>query len=560
MKKGNIYEGKVSSLAFPNKGIVYVEGEKVIVKNALPGQTVSFILSKNKTGSKEGRLLEVLVRSPLETCGRACTVFGKCGGCLYQTFPYTEELVVKEGQIRTLFENFLKSESGYAGVSADDFLEEIRSSPLSSGYRNKMEYSFGDEVKGGEMTLGMHVSGHFNDIVNTDGCNISDPDFEIIRKASLEFWKGTGLPFYHKNTGEGFLRHLLLRKGSATGEILVCIVTTSASGPVDIMRDYRDMILFLELSGNITGVVHIINDSPADAVKADETVLLYGREWFFDEVCGLRFRITPFSFFQTNTKGAGVLYSTVSGYVKEALSGSGSAGTVFDLYCGTGTITQIVSGVAEKAVGVEIVEEAVAAARQNALDNGIGNAEFIAGDVLKVLEEFDEKPDLIIMDPPREGATPKALAKILSYGVENIIYVSCKPTSLMRDLALFTEAGYRIKKAVPVDMFPGTGNVETVVLLSQQKPDDHIEIEINLDEIDATGAETKATYKKIQNWVQEKYGFHVTNLNIAQVKQKHGIIERENYNKPKSENSRQPGCPEEKVKAIEDALRHFQMI
>ena len=468
MKKGNIYEGKVSSLAFPNKGIVYVEGEKVIVKNALPGQTVSFILSKNKTGSKEGRLLEVTGRSPVETFDRACSVFEKCGGCIYQTFPYTEELSVKEGQIRALFENFLRSQSEYAGVSADDLLEDIKPSPVSSGYRNKMEYSFGDEVKGGEMTLGMHVSGHFNDIVNTDGCNISDPDFEIIRKASLEFWEKTGLPFYRRNTGEGFLRHLLLRKGASTGEILVCIVTTSVFRRDADMNDYCGRILSLELSRNITGVINIINDSPADAVKADEMVLLYGREWFFDEVCGLRFRITPFSFFQTNTKGAGVLYSTVSGYVKEALSGSGSAGTVFDLYCGTGTITQIVSGVAEKAVGVEIVEEAVAAARQNAQDNGIRNVEFIAGDVLKVLEELEEKPDLIIMDPPREGATPKALAKILSYGVENIIYVSCKPTSLMRDLALFTEAGYRIKKAVPVDMFPGTGNVETVVLLSHE--------------------------------------------------------------------------------------------
>lgn len=539
MKKGNIYEGKVSSLAFPNKGIVYVEEEKVIVKNALPGQTVSFILSKNKKGSKEGRLLEVISRSPLESCGPACHVSGKCGGCIYQTFPYREELAIKAGQIRTLFENFLKSEPSYEGVSADDFLEDIKPSPISSGYRNKMEYSFGDEVKGGQMTLGMHVSGHFNDIVNTDGCNISDPDFETIRIAGLDFWRETGLPFYHKNTGEGFLRHLLLRKGASTGEILVCIVTTSSVFADDIMNNFCKMVLSLKLSGNITGVINIINNSPADAVKADNMVLLYGRDWFFDEVCDLSFKITPFSFFQTNTKGARTLYTTVSEYVKEAISGSDKTGTVFDLYCGTGTITQIVSGVAEKAVGVEIVGEAVIAARENARLNGIENVEFIEGDVLKVLEALEEKPDLIIMDPPREGAAPKTLAKILSYGVESIIYVSCKPTSLMRDLSVFTEAGYRIKKAVPVDMFPRTGNVETVCLLSKgDVKSQKLRVEFSLEDMDTDGFKKGATYNAIRDWIKEKYGYWVTNLNIVQVKQKHGIIERENYNKPKSPDSK----------------------
>ncbi|MBO4374247.1 MAG: 23S rRNA (uracil(1939)-C(5))-methyltransferase RlmD [Lachnospiraceae bacterium] len=562
MKKGNLYEGKVVMSAFPNKGIVHVDGEKVIVKNALPGQTVSFILSKNKTGSKEGRLVEVLERSDIEDMSSACSVFGKCGGCIYQTLPYEEELKIKESQIRTLFENFLRSEPEYAGVSSDSFLEEIRPSPVYAGYRNKMEYSFGDEVKGGDMTLGMHVAGHFNDIVNTDECNISDPDFEIIRKITLSFFRTEGMPFYHKNTGEGFLRHLLLRKGINTGEILVCIVTTSAFEAADIMKRFCEQLLSMHTSGNITGVVHIINDSPADAVKADRTVLLYGKDCFYDEVCGLRFRITPFSFFQTNTLGAQVLYSVVRRYVEEALGGGdGRTGTVFDLYCGTGTITQILSGVAKRAVGIEIVEEAVAAARENAQINGITNTEFIAGDVLKVLEGLDEKPDLIIMDPPREGATPKALAKILDYGVDSIIYVSCKPTSLMRDLALCTDAGYRIIKAAPVDMFPRTGNVETVVCLSKgDVKSKKIRVEFSLEDMDTDGFKKGATYNAIRDWIKEKYGYRVTNLNIAQVKQKHGIIERENYNKPKSPDSKQPGCPEEKIKAIEDAMRHFQMI
>jgi len=579
MKKGNIYEGKVTMFTFPNKGIVLVEGEKVVVKNALPGQTVSFILSKNKTGSKEGRLLEVLERGEEESLENTCSVFGKCGGCIYQTLPYESELKIKEKQIERLFDNFLSGQPEYKGVRAADFLQPIKPSPFSKGYRNKMEYSFGDEVKGGDMTLGMHVSGHFNDIVNTDGCNISQPDFEIIRKYTLDFFSSAGLPFYHRNSGEGFLRHLLLRKGVATGEILLGIVTTSACIDRADLKGFVSGLLKLSLSGKVTGVVNIINDSSGDAVKADEMNLLYGKDHFFDEVLGLRFKITPFSFFQTNTKGAEVLYSVVAEYVKKALADDGgSAGTVFDLYCGTGTIAQILSGFASKTVGIEIVEEAVEAAKENAALNGIDNTDFIAGDVLKVLEGLAEKPDIIIMDPPREGATAKALARILSYGVRNIVYVSCKPTSLMRDLALFTEAGYRIIKAVPVDMFPRTGNVETVVCLSKGSTmsgghrlwtdrseaetvkSQKLRVEFSLEDMDTDGFKKGATYNAIRDWIKEKYGYRVTNLNIAQVKQKYGIIERENYNKPKSSGSKQPGCPEEKIKAIENAMRHFQMI
>ncbi|MCR5777374.1 MAG: methyltransferase domain-containing protein, partial [Lachnospiraceae bacterium] len=254
-----------------------------------------------------------------------------------------------------------------------------------------------------------------------------------------------------------------------------------------------------------------------------------------------------------------VLYKKAREY---ALSGNDDSekGIIYDLYSGTGTIAQMMAAVASKVVGIEIVEEAVEAAKINAQLNGLENTEFLAGDVLKCLDEVEEKPDLIIMDPPRAGAAPKALQKILDYGVSRIVYISCKATSLAVDLETILTSGYRIEKVSCVDMFPATNGVETVVLLSQQTPDDNIEINVDFDELDATSAETKATYEEIIDWVQEHYGFHVSNLNIAKVKQKHGIIERENYNKPKSENSRQPGCPEEKIKAIEEAFRHFNMI
>ena len=476
MKKGNEYTGKVTKVAFPNKGIVDAGGEKVIVKNTIPGQTVSFILSKNKNDRKEGRLLEVIERSPMESFSECCAVHEKCGGCIYQTIPYEEELKIKQDQLETLFNNFFRSCPEYEGISAKDILKPILPSPVCRCYRNKMEYSFGDEVKGGELTLGMHVTGHFNDVVNTEGCNIADADLNKIRAFVRDFFAGYNLPFYNRNTNEGFLRHLLVRKGVYTGEILVCVVTTLPEGNIQVLRELSDALKGLSLNGNIVGILNIVNNSVGDAVKADEVNILYGRDHFFDCVLGLKFKITPFSFFQTNTMGAEVLYKTAA----ELLP---ARGNVFDLYSGTGTISQILSSRCKKVVGIEIVEEAVEAARENAALNGIENVEFIAGDVLKCLENTETRPDVIVMDPPRDGASPKALKKILSYGVENILYISCKITSFIRDLKEFTECGYRIVTAVPVDMFARTGNVETCCLLERlRNAKDHVTFTLDMED------------------------------------------------------------------------------
>ncbi len=559
MKKGQVYEGVVERIDFPNKGIVKVGEDVCVVKNALPGQKVTFSISKLRKGKAEGRLLQVTEQSPLE-CGSPCSHFGLCGGCTYLSFPYEEQLKIKEGQVKRLLDSVLLDGQGAY------HWEGIKASPAYFAYRNKMEFSFGDETKDGPLTLGMHKRGSFYDVLTVNDCRIVDEDYRKILTAVRDYFAERNVCFYHRLSHEGFLRHLLVRKGVKTGEILVALVTTTqrpwkaeaAPGLQELIDGFCTLLQGLSLDGTLTGVLHMENDSIADVVQSDKTRILYGKDYFYEELLGLKFRITPFSFFQTNSLGAEVLYETARSYIGK-LSG-GKESVVFDLYSGTGTIAQLMAPVAGKIIGVEIVEEAVEAAKENAALNGLTNCEFLAGDVLKVLDDITEKPDFIILDPPRDGIHPKALPKIINYGVERIVYISCKPTSLVRDLAVFLENGYRVEKATAVDQFPWTANVETVVLLSQQKADDYIEVELELDELDLTSAESKATYKEIQEYVLKEHGLKVSNLYISQVKRKCGIEVGENYNLPKSEDSRQPQCPEEKEKAIKDALEHFGMV
>ena len=326
---------------------------------------------------------------------------------------------------------------------------------------------------------------------------------------------------------------------------------------------YKDMLLSLSLDGRIVGILHTKNDALADAVIDEGTEILYGQDYFYEYLLGPKFRITPFSFFQTNSLSAEVLYQTVRDYIRSLYDQKkiNKDGVIYDLYSGTGTISQLLAPVADKVIGVEIVEEAVEAAKENAKINNLDNCEFIAGDVLKVLDDIEVKPDLIILDPPRDGINPKALQKIIGYGVPYMIYVSCKPTSLARDLEILQNSGYCMSRAVAVDQFPWTNHVETVVLLSKlQDAKHHIEFEVSLEELGVTSAEAKATYEKIKKWVEENYKFNVTNLYIAQVKRKHGIIEHENFNQTGNGKGKVPQCPPEKEKAIEEALKYFKMI
>lgn len=453
MKKGQIIEGKVLDVKFPNTAKVECEEGFVTVKNVIPGQIVKVMVNKVRNGRAEGRVLEVVEKSKLEDDEQRCRHFGQCGGCVYQPVTYEQQLIIKEQQVKQLLDS----------VCSDYVFEGIKASPIHDEYRNKMEFSFGDEIKDGPLSLGMHKKGSFHDIVTVSECKIVDNDFRLILSKTLEFFTEKKTPFYKKMQHEGYLRHLLVRKAKKTGEILIDLVTTTQLEDEALMTEYVNAILEIEkINGRIVGILHTYNDSLADAVINERTEVMYGQDYFYEELLSLKFKITPFSFFQTNSLGAEILYDTARSYI-----GDTKDKVVFDLYSGTGTIAQLMASVAKKVVGVEIVNEAVEAAKVNAQLNGLENCEFLAGDVLKVIDDITDKPDMLILDPPRDGINPKALEKLIAYGVDRIVYVSCKPTSLVRDLAVFKENGYRLERAVAVDMFPGTANIETVVLLSK---------------------------------------------------------------------------------------------
>lgn len=452
MKKGQVYEGYVSSVDFPNKARVAIpEEDKVVtVKNAVKGQKVRFLVNKIRKGKAEGRLLEVLEKAPVEV-ESVCPHFGQCGGCTYQNLPYEEQLKMKEEQVHAMMDE---------AVNGEYIWEGVKPSPVTQEYRNKMEFSFGDEFKDGPLALGMHKRGSTYDVVNVSQCQIVDADYRKILTATLEWASATGQTYYHKMRHEGYFRHLLVRKAVKTGEILIDLVT-STQAEVDF-APWVEKLLALELEGKIAGILHTKNDSLADVVKDEGTEVLHGQSYFYEELLGLKFKITPFSFFQTNSLGAEVLYEIARDYM-----GSTKDKVVFDLYSGTGTIAQILAPVAKKVVGVEIIEEAVKAAKENAKLNGLDNCTFWAGDVLKVIDDLGEVPDLIMLDPPRDGVHPKALEKIIGFGVDKMVYIACKPTSLARDLEMLQGRGYKVERIACVDLFPNTYHVETCALLAK---------------------------------------------------------------------------------------------
>lgn len=545
MKKKDEIILEIADVNFPNKAYGYYEGEKVIVKNAVPGQKVQAQVFKKRGSGVEARLQEVIERSPLERETGMCSHYALCGGCTYQTMRHEEELRLKERQVKRLLEN--------AGICVQSW-EGIVPAPSETGYRNKCEFSFGDEEKDGDLALGMRKRMSYYEVVTLKDCNIVDADYLRIIEGTLQFFQERKVPFYHKARHDGSLRHLVVRKGAATGEILINLVTSSEV-PFSV-EEFKDMLLGLELDGSVCGILHSVNDGLADVVKSDEMRLLYGRDFFMEKLFDLEFKVSVYSFFQTNSAGAEKLYSIVKEF-----AGDVADKTVFDLYCGTGTIGQIMAEAgSKKVIGIELIEEAVVAANENAKRNHLENCTFLAGDVLKMVDELKERPDLIIVDPPRDGIHPKAIGKIIAFGAPEIVYVSCKPTSLARDLEIFQQEGYQVERVKLMDMFPRTVHVETVVLLSQQKPDDTIEIDLDLDELDATSAELKATYQEIKDYVLKEFGLKVSNLYISQIKRKCGIEVGENYNLPKTENPKVPQCPKEKEDAIKAALKYFAMI
>ncbi len=557
MKKGEILEGWIKHTEFPNKGTTEVEDRKFAIKGVIEGQKVKFAITKLRKGKAQGRLLEVVEKSPLEDAEPKCPHFGLCGGCSYQTMSYENQLKVKESHVKQLLDDVIKEPYTWEGIIG---------SPNAWEYRNKMEFSFGDEYKDGPLALGMHKKNSMFDLVTVTECQIVAKDYREILKATLSYFTEKGNHYYHKMTHVGSLRHLVVRRSITTGDLLINLVTTTQE-ELDT-QGYVDTLKNLSLEGKIVGILHTLNDGVGDVVKSDETKLLYGQDYFYENILGLQFKITPFSFFQTNTMGAEVLYEKARSYVGETKDK-----VIFDLYSGTGTIAQMLAPVAKKVVGVEIVEEAVESAKENATLNQLDNCEFIAGDVLKVIDGIKEKPDFIVLDPPRDGIHPKAIEKIIDYGVDSMVYISCKPTSLARDLEVLQERGYRVVKGCCVDMFSQTCHVETVVLLSHKKPDGHINVKVEfgegegkvpLDNI-AKRAETykpkeRVTYKMIKEYIEDKYGFKVHTAYIAEVKRDLGLPMYDAPNAVEELKQSRKHPTAEKVEAIKDALKHFEVV
>jgi 23S rRNA (uracil-5-)-methyltransferase RumA len=377
-------------------------------------------------------------------CGR----FGVCGGCCYLDIPYEEELKRKEDEVRTLLAPFINENNFHSIIPA----------PKRSAYRNKMEFAFGDEGRDGRLALGIRNKRSMYEVSAPDECELVNADFKLIAACVLNFFRSTGERFYHRRRHTGTLRHLVIRRGEFTGELLINLVTTSAlAAPLDGLVT---LICALPLNANIAGILHTVNDGVADTVKDENVRVLHGADFFFEKINGLTFKVTAFSFFQTNSAGAEKLYDVVRGY-------AGGGQTALDLYCGTGTIAQLLASGFENVTGVELNEATVAAARGNAILNNITNASFFAGDVLHFIDELKAgKPDIVVVDPPRDGLHPKALAKLAELG--KIIYVSCKPASLARDLQALSTYGFAVEEAVCVDMFPRTAHVETVVKLIKE--------------------------------------------------------------------------------------------
>ena len=375
-----------------------------------------------------------------------------CGGCIYQGVKYSEQIKEKESLINELMTKYDVDKSIYKGMVP---------APLTEGYRNKMEYTFGDMEKGGEMTLGMHKKKHFMSIITVDECQLVPEDFNIILSKTLEFCNRKGYSFYHKKSHEGLLRNLIVRKGIRTEEILINIVTSSQTKFDE--EAYVELITSLKLDSQLVGILHTINDNLADAVNCDELKVIYGRDYYYEKIMGLVFKVSAFSFFQTNVEAVEKLYEDAIDLIPDFKDK-----IVYDLYCGTGTISQVLAKGAKKVYGIEISEDAVKSAKENALSNGLNNCEFIAGDVLKKLDEVEERPEVIVVDPPRVGMHPKVVDKLVKYNMDEIIYISCNPKTLFINLKQFDDYGYKPTYLKAYDNFPKTKHVETVVLMSRK--------------------------------------------------------------------------------------------
>ena len=472
--------------------------------------------------------------------GNGCPLFKKCGGCQLQNMTYPEQLSFKQAKCIRLLSPF-------------GHVEEIIGMETPLHYRNKVQAAFGT-TRGGKIISGVYQSASHN-IVCVDDCKLEDATADATIVTIRALLRQFRLSPYNEDSRQGFLRHVLVRRGFATNEIMVVLVT-----PTPLFPKKKDFLkALLQAQPQITTVIQSINGAKTSLVLGNQEVVLFGKGYIEDVLCGCRFRISARSFYQINPVQTAVLYGKAMDFA--ALTGKE---TVLDAYCGIGTIGLIAAKTAKRVIGVELNADAVRDAKINAKLNNAANIRFFCADAGRFMVEAakaGDRVDVVFMDPPRAGSDLPFLKSVVTLAPQKIVYISCNPETQARDLRYLVKNGYRVKKIQPVDMFPHTGHVETVCLLSKlSEARHHISVQLDMDELDLTSVESKATYEEIQEWVQEKYGFHVTHLNIAKTKRKCGIIERINYNLPKNENSRSPETPKEKEDAIIDAFRHFQMI
>ena len=557
MQKNDTAVVKITDIGVNGEGIGKVDGYTLFIKDAVIGDTVEAKVMKAKKNYGYARLMEVIEPSP-DRVAPKCSFARKCGGCQIQEMSYERQLAFKAQKVQDNLERI----GGFSPQFLNRIMEPALGMDSPFGYRNKAQFPFGTDKEGNPVT-GFYAGRTHDIIPNTDcalGVSVNREILEII----LNFMKKNKIPSYDEKTGKGLIRHVLIRYGFATREIMVCLVVNGREIP-----DAGELISGLSKIPGMTSITLSPNMRRTNVIMGDSVDVLWGGGYITDYIGGIKYQISPLSFYQVNPVQTENLYSLVLEYAD--LKGHE---TVWDLYCGIGTISIFLAQRARKVYGVEIIPQAIDDARENAKINGIENVEFFVGRAEEVLPEWYQehadageasagngaRADVVVVDPPRKGCDETLLRTIVEMAPERVVYVSCDPATLARDLKYLCGQGYVLERVRAVDMFPETVHVETVCLLSKLHSDQHIEVEVKMDELDLTAAESKATYEEIKKYVLEHTGLKVSNLYIAQVKQKCGIIERVNYNLPKSENSRQPKCLPEKEKAIKEALEYFRMI
>ncbi len=547
MKKNEKIVVKIEDIGVSGEGIGKVDGYTLFVKDALIGDTVEAVITKPKKNYAYAKMLKILDASPYRVDKR-CPVARQCGGCQIQELSYEAQLEFKAKKVYGNLERI----GGFSPEFLDTVMEPICGMEDPFQYRNKAQFPIGTN-KEGDIVTGFYA-GRTHSIIPNMECALGVDVNQEILKIIVDFMNENHISAYDEATQRGLVRHVLIRYGFSTKEIMVCLVVNGDKIP----KSEKLVDKLVKIPG-MTSITYSINRENTNVIMGKEIRILWGQGYITDYIGNVKYQISPLSFFQVNPVQTEKLYGMALEYA--GLQGNETA---WDLYCGIGTISLFLAQKAKKVYGVEIVPQAIEDARNNAMINGIDNAEFFVGKAEEVLPEQYEKnhvyADVIVVDPPRKGCDEALLNTMVKMKPERIVYVSCDSATLARDLKYLCENGYEVKRVKPVDQFPHTVHVETVCLLSKLNANHHIEIELNLDELDLTDVEKKATYEEIKAYVLENTGLKVSNLYIAQVKQKYGIIERENYNKPKSENARQPQCPKEKEDAIKDALEYYGMI